>query len=832
LKSSHSIHTPRALLRKPFFAAALCLAALPSVHAQLLTIQQMRPEITVQLRAETTGEVSISAWSATRETELAPELAAVMHCQNGIKPDPYGTIALRCLNALHRDGLALVGVFDLAPIARAHDPSSSIQLYLNTPRLGFFSTSIPMDDEEMGMRTNHTIRFEAGAIPPPIKIRFGYRPDQLPAIYLPLLALALALTLTAWLLGRAGLAGLSRSLVLLGTIVWMGAASQLQTEALIRILLYSNPLATPATLFIAFWPPLLCIAGGAALGSAIRPGRKSSAVFSQIFWDYSVIPLILTCVVGALPLIMTKDWPQAGAWLVVTPIVVLLRRRWVRKSTGARTQQLASGELKDRIAQLAARARRPQVKVIISFSARTNIAAAFALPGKIIYLTATLVRSLSKREVDAVAAHELSHFNHSQRGQFMSLGIAMILFDTPVNEVFLSSTTALLLALLVPLAVLLGALSLSRRREFAADANAAALTADPQAMISSLARVARINNSPLDMSPLAEWISSHPSTRKRIRSLAAAAKLSTAEVESLCAAGDPTEFYEIPQEQKNGNIFTHAWQVTNAGIYGWTALLATSASGLLIAWLLHFFPRAGAFALTGGIALGCLLTKAFSSAVMSINYARLGRKLAAKLGCGGKVMGLAIGSEPRLYNGFRFPDVGLLRFENGRLIYKSERTTIALNPTDIVEVAMIDASPALWVRQQPMVRFRSPKSGDVKAFILHPVSWFITQRRLLRSIQRWRSTTISADATSIEGFDPLPSQPVQKVSTIAGTARAFLVSGGVTVTLGFLLFNVDWGYVAYALVISAAAHTFMFLPAILYRPPANTPEPVHAVAAN
>jgi Zn-dependent protease with chaperone function len=832
LKSSDSFQTARLLLRKALIIAALLLHALPSAHAQLFTIQQMRPDVIVQLRAETTGEVSISAWSSDRETELAPDLAGVMHCQKGVKPDPYGTIALRCFNALHRDGLALEGVIDLAPIARSHNPSNSMQLYLNTPHLGFFSTSIPMEDEEMGMRTNQTIRFEAGVIPPPIKIRFGYRPDQLPAIYLPLAALAFALTLIAFLLGRAGLAALSRSLVLLGTIVWMGAASQLQTEALIRILLYSNPLATPAALFIAFWPPLLCIAAGAALGNAIRQRPRSSAIFGQVLWGFYAIPLILTCVVGALPLIMTKDWPQAVAWLAFTPIVVLLRRGWVRKSSGARTQQLSNGDLKDRIAQLAARAGRPQVKVIISFSDRTNIAAAFALPGKIIYLTAHLVRSLSKREVDAVAAHELSHFTHSQRGQYMSLAMAMVLFDTPVNEVFLSGTTALLLALLAPAAVLLGALSLSRRREFAADANAAALTADPQAMISSLARVARINNSPLDMSPLAELISSHPSTRKRIRALAAAARLSTAEVDSLCAGAEPTDFYQIPQAQESGAIFTPAWQTTNAGIYGWTALLTTSAFGLLIARLLHSVPRPGAFALIGGIALGCLLTKAFSSAVMAIRYARLGRRLAAKLGCGGKVVGLAIGSEPRLYNGFRFPDAGLLRFESGRLIYKSERTTIALNPADIAEVAMIDASPALWFRQQPMVRFRSPESGEVKAFILHPVSWFITQPTLLRSIQRWRSAAVSASATLIEGFDPVPGQPVRNLATIADTARAFLVSGGVTFTMGVLLFNADWGYIAYALVVTAAAHTFMFLPALLYRPPAPAPDHAPAAAAN
>jgi hypothetical protein len=194
-------------------------------------------------------------------------------------------------------------------------------------------------------------------------------------------------------------------------------------------------------------------------------------------------------------------------------------------------------------------------------------------------------------------------------------------------------------------------------------------------------------------------------------------------------------------------------------------------------------------------------------------------------------MGLAIASEPRLYNGFRFADVGLLRFESGRLIYKSESTTLALNPADIVEVAMIDASPSGWFRQQPMVRFHSPESADVKAFILHPVDWLVTQPRLLRSIQQWRTTASSPDATSIEGFHPVAGQPARNMAPIAGVARAFLVPGGITLMIALLLLRADWQYIIYALIITACAHIFMYLPAILYRPPAPGPDPAPAAVA-
>jgi hypothetical protein len=58
------------------------------------------------------------------------------------------------------------------------------------------------------------------------------------------------------------------------------------------------------------------------------------------------------------------------------------------------------------------------------------------------------------------------------------------------------------------------------------------------------------------------------------------------------------------------------------------------------------------------------------------------------------------------------------------------------------------------------------------------------------------------------------------MATIAGVARAFLVSGGVILFAALLLLRTDWEYIVYALLITACAHIFMFLPALLYRPPA------------
>jgi heat shock protein HtpX len=806
-------------------AAVLCLQSFTLVRAQLPSIQKMGPELNVQIRLEPTGEGTLGAWRSNDAGNLVSLLPGTLGCQSGLKVDENGGNAIRCARALRRDGLALEAVLDLAPIARKLDGSTGIELYVNTPRLGFETSSLAMTEEVDGPRLNRTTQFAVGVVPAPIKIRFGYEPAQLAGVYLPLLALALAITLIATIMARAGFEGLALSAILLGTMVWMYASAQLQADAPLRILLFGSPLASFAALFIDLWPPLFCVAIGVAIGSRMRGGPLRNATFSQVCGTYAVIPLLLTSVVGALPSMGEGGWPVVACWLAAAPVFLLLRRAWNRARARSRVQQLTAGELMERVSALAARAGSPQVKLYISFSTRSQIANAFALPGKSIFLTAPLVRSLSKRELDAVAAHELSHVRVSNRGGWSALCIAMLLCETPARELLYYLPGGLLAAMIFPIAVFFIALHGTRKREYAADLGAAGLTGDARAMISSLARIARNNSQPLGLNAMAEWFSSHPSTLKRIGALAAAARLDKAEVETLCSIDQPGESYEIPPEEHSGDIFTPAWQQTNAGIYSWAIVLGSSGAGVLVAWLINKFAGFGVVPILGGIALGCVLTKSIAALTMASNYARLRRKLMEKLGVGGKLVGLALDGEARFYGSFRFSDAGLLRFESGRLCYRSERITIALNPADVLEVGMVAAAPSNWFRRQPMVRFRNPQSGQANAFIIHTLDWFATQRRMFRKIERWKATETSTEKTSIDGFSPVSGQPFSNL-TIAAVARAFPFTGGVALVAAIvtcLIVRANWEFVAWALVVTACAFTSMLLPAMLYRPPTPLP---------
>ena len=74
-------------------------------------------------------------------------------------------------------------------------------------------------------------------------------------------------------------------------------------------------------------------------------------------------------------------------------------------------------------------------------------------------------------------------------------------------------------------------------------------------------------------------------------------------------------------------------------------------------------------------------------------------------------MGLDVSREPRVYNGFRFSEAGFLLFEGGRLCYRSERTTMELNPADVVEVDLVAVARSSWRRMQPIVRFVTPNQA-------------------------------------------------------------------------------------------------------------------------
>ena len=159
---------------------------------------------------------------------------------------------------------------------------------------------------------------------------------------------------------------------------------------------------------------------------------------------------------------------------------------------GAR-QALSSGALRDRLFDLARRAGVKLRGLYVVPMRRERMANAFAVSGGVVLVAGELLDHMSRREVDAVLAHEISHLEHRHPIKALLAGVGVW-----------ASVAAVAAPLAIPygfpgafVASWLTYLFVVRRFEFAADAGAAALTSDAEGVISGLGRLARLNDAPL-----------------------------------------------------------------------------------------------------------------------------------------------------------------------------------------------------------------------------------------------------------------------------------------------------------------------------------------------
>jgi heat shock protein HtpX len=160
-----------------------------------------------------------------------------------------------------------------------------------------------------------------------------------------------------------------------------------------------------------------------------------------------------------------------------------------------------------------------------------------------IAITDGLLRTLDRRELVAVLAHELSHVSRNDMrvmtlaslisrvtAVFASAGRLLLLFYIPL---FLAGVEAVpwlavLVLLAAPIVASLLQLALSRTRELDADAGAVDLTGDPHGLASALTKMERVQRSFFDRmffpgrSPLLPSVLlTHPRTRERVEKLLA-----------------------------------------------------------------------------------------------------------------------------------------------------------------------------------------------------------------------------------------------------------------------------------------------------------------------
>jgi len=192
---------------------------------------------------------------------------------------------------------------------------------------------------------------------------------------------------------------------------------------------------------------------------------------------------------------------QAALFVIIGYAGFLVLSLNIGRLLGSRLHALTSGDLRDRIFDLANRAGVKLRQVYVLPETSAQLSNAFARSDNSVMITNSLIKNLSRREVDGIMAHEIGHLQakHLQSsGRIMTKAIVVANLTGTFIYKFAYSTNAIPIVVSSAMGVAyLVTFFRSRRNERQADAIGVSLTGDPEAFISGLAKLSRLNLMPL-----------------------------------------------------------------------------------------------------------------------------------------------------------------------------------------------------------------------------------------------------------------------------------------------------------------------------------------------
>jgi Zn-dependent protease with chaperone function len=447
----------------------------------------------------------------------------------------------------------------------------------------------------------------------------------------------------------------------------------------------------------------------------------------------------------------SQNWrlPIAAFGLGITLAVGLF---WLAKRRkGGGSTMLESGGLRDRIMEIARSAgvRVNRITILRNWSRGEANAAAW-YPGRQIFITDSLLSALTKREADAVLAHEVGHFRDTRfrlptklSYTFAPLYIMCHVF-LPEGSVWPESFLAV-----VAFGLLLFGTRIMRKREFRADQWAAFLTQDPLAMIAGLGRLARLRVLPLDWGPIEGSILSHPSFRGRALSLARHCRI--AEAQALAILQDPdaapnmtgasSEHYDLNVECASPSlVFSSSKKLLHLGrcAMGHPALLVLLVFAL--ANLTGLLPETGGVLHPGtAFLLGLPLVLWLANRTVIAWHRRFFRRTALAVSrrlpspVQGELVALLPGEDLTPCEGFFVWDFGKLGVDGNLLVYFGERTSFSVSRDAVTAIDVI--SRRIGFRRTYGVRIRTQDG----AFIASEAAKRTSRSGASRLEHRWHT---------------------------------------------------------------------------------------------
>ncbi|HKV38051.1 MAG TPA: M48 family metalloprotease [Blastocatellia bacterium] len=313
-------------------------------------------------------------------------------------------------------------------------------------------------------------------------------------------------------------------------------------KAFIEIIVFA---AIPCMAFgvcVLIWQPVWR-AIPARVGIPGDPGRSGLHLFAGGF----VPPLLIF---GGYFYVFEFEFAQAMVLMFAGLAMRAIYKRTLIDREELDLFVLIADDLRKRIFELANAAKVRLNQVLVLPERGHRISNACATSSNTIWLSEFMLRHFSRRETDAIAAHELGHLKRSHAVAKIALSELCLLAGL-IPMMFLKAMNASTqhLDLVFPVSLIASTLLYyfsSRRFEYSADWWSAKKNGDPEAMITGLVRLTRYGRQPLERSWLDGILLTHPSTRRRAQRVARKAGIAPARLEELLATdGDSDDPYSL-----------------------------------------------------------------------------------------------------------------------------------------------------------------------------------------------------------------------------------------------------------------------------------------------
>lgn len=692
-------------------------------------------------------------------------------------------------------------------------------------------------------------------VPPAIRIQYGYKQATLAKTGAILLGfLLMPVILVSWFGRRALSAPAERAPAVwfsymryLGWTLnaslfgWLATVESLHCRELLRFFFSSARLntgwMTSATHEALFWgAPALVWTGCLVLSRPVQEKlrgivwtRRELALQAVYSFCGAFLPLALWF--GAVAQLTAGASRMAALLFIAGFVALLFAKGKLAKLLGMQPHALTSGDLRDVAFALAGKLGVTLQQVFLIPSGKGRMANAFARTGNTIGFTDYLLTKMTKREVNFVIGHELTHLQKKHPNKLVGIACGVGIGLGTVLGTFRSATasspytiygTAILLSTIVTY-------FFSRRFEYEADAGAVAATGDPQAAICALFKLADLNMHPLQWSSWSEKWLTHPSMTRRAKAIAKRAGIPEESIPTIASQQLlPAVHYPLPTEtQLKAKVLstTHKARSLQSLVFlllG-VALVPPAAFAFLVEKIVPLQAyRYEIYAASIAVAVGLHLW--LSNSISKNRLQPLNERVRAKLqqagiqvdGWSGIPVGFAPADRPRVYEGLTHWDMGFLFLRSDRICYVGDETAFALRYDQISDLRLGPGSPS-WIRNERIYLAwkdeAQQRTGVFSIASARPESG--TKLRaltseLFRDLNRWRN----AKAASRSLPEELAKLDIPQTGAVTAQAPGAALKGGKLLNELFLVG-------VFAVIVAALFGLPFHLMAFLTRMPAR-----------